>query len=257
MAARLVWGDAALISHRAAAELWSFPGFEPNILEVTIPRDQQPRHVRGVIVHRSRALPIADRTIIDRIPVTTAARTLIDAASLTPQEMLEEALDDALRRGLVSVPRLRWRLSELGHSGRAGITAIRALVASYDGSSAVPESVFERRLLRAMTAGNLPKPVLQHRVKEDGRVVAIVDFAFPSVRVAIEADGYRWHSGRARWKRDLARRNVLTSLGWRVVHITWSDLTANREEMIRRIGIVVAEARNAELNEGRRGAGTP
>jgi very-short-patch-repair endonuclease len=64
---------------------------------------------------------------------------------------------------------------------------------------------------------------------------ARVDFAYPSVHVAIEADGYRWHSGRLKWEHDLERRNSLTALGWGVVHITWTDLMARSEDLIRSI----------------------
>jgi len=69
----------------------------------------------------------------------------------------------------------------------------------------------------------------------------VVDFAFPEARVAIEADGYRWHSGRARWERDLARRNSLTALGWRIVHVTWADLTQDPATLIARIKTVIGE----------------
>lgn len=58
------------------------------------------------------------------------------------------------------------------------------------------------------------------------------------VEEAVEADGYRWHSGRVRWERDRARSNTLTLLGWRVVHVTWTDLT-------RRPDAIVASIRSA------------
>ena len=58
---------------------------------------------------------------------------------------------------------------------------------------------------------------------------------------SIEADGYRCHSGRARWQRDLERGNVLLSrplgtrlgmvpgghrwgLHWQMLHVSWDDL---------------------------------
>lgn len=128
--------------------------------------------------------------------------------------------------------------------GRPGIVAIRSLLDARDPSSAVPRSVFETRLLRVLKAAGLPTPTLQHQVRDDRRVVAIVDFAFPAARLAIEADGYRWHSGRARWEHDLARRNTLTSLGWRVLHMTWTDLTTNPTAMIHRIETALGSHRN-------------
>jgi very-short-patch-repair endonuclease len=247
----LAWGRGAVASHRAAAAIWELPGFGPGVLEITVPRNRRRSQPRDAIVHWRPPLPPADVTVVNAIPITAPARTLIDIASVAARDVVEEALDDALRRKLVSLPRMRWRLAELGHSGRPGIAAIRSLLAARDSSSLVPESVFETRLLRIFRDTGLPKPVLQHRVIDRGRLVAILDFAFPSARVAIEAEGYRWHSGRARWEHDLARRNILTSLGWRVVHVTWSDISSNRRELVQRIEKVLAEAsrgqRSAEL----------
>lgn len=235
IAACLAWGEGALVSHRAAAALWKLPGFDPGPIEITVPRGRHRRHAGGTVAHRLPPLPQADVARVDAIPVTAVARTLIDVAFAASRETLEEALDDALRRKLVSLSRLRWRLSELSQSGRPGIAAMRDVLAARDPSCAVPESVFETRLLRALRSARLPAPVLQHQVRDARRVVAVVDFAFPAARLAVEADGYRWHSGRARWEQDLARRNTLTSLGWRVIHITWADLTTRRTETIHRI----------------------
>ena len=53
----------------------------------------------------------------------------------------------------------------------------------------------------------MPQPDMQFAIKANDRVIAVVDFAYPDARLAIEADGYRWHSGRVRWDRDRARRN--------------------------------------------------
>lgn len=222
MAACLAWGDGSAMSHRAAAALWRLAGFERELVELTVPRHRN--RVGPGIVHRY-VLPPADRAILDAIPVTTPARTLLDLASVAASEMVEEALDDALRRHLTSLSRLRWRLGELGRRGRPGTAAMRTLLDARAPSDVVPESVFERRLLRVLRRARIPEPVVQHRIRDGARTVAIVDFAFPDARLAIEADGYRWHAGRRRWEHDLNRRNALTLLGWRVVHVTWTDLT--------------------------------
>ncbi|MEX2554823.1 MAG: type IV toxin-antitoxin system AbiEi family antitoxin domain-containing protein [Actinomycetota bacterium] len=222
LVACLSWGEGAVVSHRGGAPLWKLAGFAPGPVELTVPRSRH-RAAPG-IVHRGW-LPAVDVTVVDAIPATTPARTLIDLASVVPLEAVEEALDDALRRGIVSIPRLHWRLRELRRRGRPGITVMRRLLEERDRSAPVPDSVFERRLLRTLRRGGLPEPVLQYEVRIGARLVAAIDFAYPSVRLAIEADGYRWHSGRGRWDRDRARGNQLTLLGWRVIHVTWTDLT--------------------------------
>jgi very-short-patch-repair endonuclease len=61
--------------------------------------------------------------------------------------------------------------------------------------------------------------------------LARVDLAYPDVLLAIEADGYRYHSGRVAWQRDLERRNALTSRGWRVIHVTWKDVVLEGERV--------------------------
>lgn len=224
MAASLAWGPEAVISHRSAAALWRMAGFVADLVELIVPRNRR-RALPGII-HRPIALPAGDVTSVDAIPVTTVARTLIDVAGVVPRELLEEALDDALRRKLVSIPRLRWRLQETARMGTPGAAALKALIDARASGEAVPQSVFESRLLRLLRKAGLPEPALQHEIRDNGRLVAVVDFAYPNARLAIEAEGYRWHSGRARFERDLARRNALTGLGWRVIHVAWSDLAA-------------------------------
>ncbi len=71
--------------------------------------------------------------------------------------------------------------------------------------------------------------------------MAVVDFAWPDLRLALEADGFRWHSGRARFDRDRARRNELTLLGWRIIHVTWTDLDERPEKVIESVRRVLAD----------------
>lgn len=242
IAACLAYGSGAAVSHRAAAALWRFPGFEEPVVELTVPRERG--RIPGIIVHRVAPIAKADRTAIGAIVVTTPARTLIDIASIASPNAVEEALDDALRRGLVTIPLLRRRIRDLAVKGRPGIARIRSLLAMREGTVA-PMSVLETRVLRLLRRARLPAPVLQYEVRERRRLVAVVDFAFPHARVAIEADGYRWHGSRARWARDLARRNALTALGWQVVHVTWDDLTTRPRETVATIRATLARARTS------------
>ena len=54
----------------------------------------------------------------------------------------------------------------------------------------------------------------------DGVFVAEVDFAYPDVWLAIEADGYEFHSSRKQWENDRVRQNELVALGWSVLRTT-------------------------------------
>jgi very-short-patch-repair endonuclease len=227
-AATLGWGDGSVISHRSAAPSWRFAGFEPGLVEITVPRHRR-RAIPG-IVHRN-VLFEADVTIHEGIPITTPARTLIDLASVCPTHQVEEALDDALRRKMISIPRIRWRLAEIeGDGGRPGVSLLRSLIDAR-AEGVVSQSVLETHLLRAMASADLPKPTQQYEIRDREGHKAFVDFAFPTEKVAVEADGYRWHSGRIKWQADLTRRNRISSLGWCVIHVTWDDLM-NRPDLV-------------------------
>jgi very-short-patch-repair endonuclease len=165
------------------------------------------------------------------IVASSPTRTLIDIAPLVGREALELALDDALRRGLTSLARMRWRLDEVGVRGRGGAARLRALVKERDPSLAPPESVLERRFLRFLRESQLPAPESQQVIRRDGAFIGRVDFAYPSQRVVIEVDGYQHHSGRLRWEGDLLRRNRLEAAGWRVLNVTSTQLETRGAEV--------------------------
>lgn len=237
-----MWGSGAVIAHRAAAALLSFLGFLPGVVELIVPRGRQRAHDDGVIIHRPMSLPRADITTVDAIPVTTPARTLIDIAAYVPSETLEEVLDDALRRNLVTVAWLRWRLNEIGTARRRGSDVIARLIEARTNADTVPQSVFETRLLRVLRDARLPLPSVQHRIRTH-LGTAVLDFAYVEQRVAIEADGFQWHSGRQQWDHDRERTNALTMLGWIVIRVTWTQLRDRPNEVIEMIGTMLASHR--------------
>jgi very-short-patch-repair endonuclease len=67
--------------------------------------------------------------------------------------------------------------------------------------------------------------VPQYRVADASGEVARVDFAYPGAGIAIEADGFAWHSSRSQFAADRRRRNALTLSGWVVLAFTWDQMT--------------------------------
>jgi hypothetical protein len=234
LAACLAAGDDAIASHRAAARLWGTAGLGQRVVELSVPHARRVT-LPGVRIHRTRDLPRIDLTVRDGIPVTTIERTLIDLAAVAHIDAVEEALDDIVRRRLTTVRRVARRVETLERKGRCGIGAIRLLLEARASGGPVSESTFEIRLLRAIGSAGLPLPVLQYEVRHQGRFVARVDFAYRDAKLAIEADGYGAHAGRARFDRDRARLNALTLLGWRVIHVTWTQLRDEPDTVIAQI----------------------
>jgi very-short-patch-repair endonuclease len=185
-------------------------------------------------VHHVQSLP-SDSIFVAGIATTSPSRTLLDLASVVSPDALQLAVEDALRRGLTSLARLRWCLSTQGGHGRPGTATLRRIVCDYETLKRPTDSGFEARLHQVLSRGGLPVPERQHEIRHRGKVVARVDFAYPRSKLAIEAVSFRWHSGRSAWARDQNRGNAVAALGWRTIAVTWDDLRNEPDSVIRRI----------------------
>jgi very-short-patch-repair endonuclease len=164
-------------------------------------------------------LPEADLTVVEGIPVTAAARTLIDVAGLLPRAQFEDVLDTAIIRRLVMVGRLRSRAEELRAPRGNGCSIVLALLDDRDPGLRQAANVWEAKVLRIVRRFGLPAPAVNHRVRVGGRV-RYLDFAWPDAKVAIEFDGFVPHSTRRVFDDDRARQNDLVADGWTVFRVT-------------------------------------
>jgi hypothetical protein len=219
--ATLSAGPGCVVSHRAAAALHGFDRFPAGPVEVLVDRPYRSRDPR-VRVHSTRRLDDEDVSLVERIPVTTAERTLIDLAASVGRNRLEEALDSGVRDGSVDVDRLRARIAALRKRGRRGIRRIESLVDGAD--HARPTTVLERRFLRAIVQAGLPRPDCQVPVARPDGTRAYVDFLFPGTNVAVEVDGHVAHATRRQRRHDNERANDLVLADLRVLRFTYEQV---------------------------------
>ena len=59
-----------------------------------------------------------------------------------------------------------------------------------------------------------------------------VDVGFPVEKVAIEVDGWAFHSDGEAFQIDRERQNAIALLGWQVLRFTWLDLTEYPERVL-------------------------
>ncbi|WP_333716309.1 endonuclease domain-containing protein [Gordonia sp. (in: high G+C Gram-positive bacteria)] len=52
----------------------------------------------------------------------------------------------------------------------------------------------------------------------------MIDFAFPTEKLAVEIDGFGCHRDVKAFQHDRTRRNRLVAAGWTVLNYTWADL---------------------------------
>lgn len=177
MAAVLLGGPGAMLSHRSAAELWGLLEPIEGPVHVTV-RHGGRRH-DGLHLHRSRHLDQC--AVRDLIQVTTVSRTLLDLAGVGSPAVLRQAFDEADRRGHLR----RAELSRLcaGPTGRPGNGALRALLDKRQVPLARARSRLEERFLRYCRDRGLPIPAVN--VPLAGYEV---DCLWPGERVAVELD---------------------------------------------------------------------
>jgi very-short-patch-repair endonuclease len=243
LAAVLAGGEGTVASHMSAAILWRLdvtaaPGAE---MEVTVRRPRHPRAVPG-IVHRTLDLEPADVEPRQRIPRTTAARTLLDIAGRLGPSELEAALDDAERRGLVWRPHLRWRSQELRRRGRAGVPALDDLLDRTDGRP-LGDSWLEQAAIRHVLGAGLPVPRVQVNRRKAGGGIARVDLFWDDAKLAVELAGHGTHSTRRQRQSDAERAARLGLEGWTVVEFTYEDVVERPDYVIEMVRAYLRQAR--------------
>lgn len=94
-------GPDAVISHDSALALYDLSDLLPSQVHVTVPRTASRRRP-GLCFH-TKGLEPEDITRYEGLPVTTVRRTLVDvAAAGLADEQVEQAIQEAVRRGLVT-----------------------------------------------------------------------------------------------------------------------------------------------------------
>lgn len=177
-----------------------------------------------------------DTTVVDRIPVTTADRTLVDVARSERRIDALALADTALRVGACSPQSLATQLDR--QRGARGIVQARDIVRLADGRA---ESPMESRLRLRVVDGKLPPPEVQYWVcDENGRPVYRLDLAWPEYRLGLEYDGID-HLNKPRQRSDLERRGWLIERGWRLISVTDTDVYRTYSRMLIRVRTLMSE----------------
>jgi very-short-patch-repair endonuclease len=217
-AAALSLQPGAWVSHSTAGRLWGLPAVTGEEIDILVDLDRRVR-MAGVRTHRSQALFSADLTHHLRIPVTSPERTLVDLSATLDEAALGRILDDALRRRLIRLERLRACVGRLGKSPGRRPVLVHALLAARLPGYDPGDSDLETRVLRALVAAGLPVPVQQYRVRLGGRTYRI-DLAYVPEKIAIEPDGWDSHRTRSAFDADRVRANALVLDGWTLLRFT-------------------------------------
>jgi hypothetical protein len=221
-------GRGAVLSHFSAAALWGFIDWDGRHPEVIVPRLGTARRA-GIRVHCSSVVDPRDVMRHDGIPVTSAARTLVDLAAVVNYTLLRRAVRRAQSRRRVSVPQLVATARRLGP--RRGAANLNRILATGPGPT---RSELEDVVLDLLIAGGIRPPDVNKPLLLAGRRV-IPDFRWPEQRVILEADSAAWHDNPIAREDDAERQALLEAHGERVLRVTWLQVVTKPGETLARV----------------------
>jgi very-short-patch-repair endonuclease len=232
VAAVLACGEGAVLSHGDAAALHNLSRAPAGDIHVTAP---QQRRLPGVRCHRARTLDPGDITIIDAIPVTTVARTLLDRAEQLSAQRLRTLLETALRQQVFDLVAIQATIAR--NPGRHGIAPLTEALSRLTDVAPWTQSELERAMLELIRDAGLPEP--QVNVVVDGDVV---DFFWPHHNLVVEVDGWDTHRGRAAFTADRRRDANHTTAGRRVARFVHDDVANRAPTVSAQLSAMLAEA---------------
>lgn len=224
MSVVLAAGGHSVVSHRSAARLLGFDGFDDPrnaVVEVSVSRSFRLDPTVRAVVHHVTPMDPCDVTTVDGFRCTTSPRTLSDLGSVAPATRVRQALTSA-RRSNLDLMFTRDVVERLHRPGQRGTGVLLRLLGSIPWEGQLPATWFEELLALCLDDPALPPIVLQHQiVNSAGEFVARPDIAFPSVRLGLEAHSRRFHFGPDAERLDEDRDLRAALAGWELVYLGW------------------------------------
>lgn len=229
MAACLAAGDGAAASHRSAAALHGFDGYQPGVVEITVPSARRDFRMDGVIVHSSTHWRAEHMDIVAGIPVSAPERTLCTLAARSTEDRVEGALDSAERDRTVDRPDVGDVHGDVRERGRNGVAALGRILDRRVELAGIPHSVLERRMLNLLERHGVALPACQVPVRRPDGHLAYLDFAYRDLGLGIEVDGNVAHATPKQRAADNARANGIALRDIRLLRFTYEQVMREPE----------------------------
>ncbi|OBF26827.1 hypothetical protein [Mycobacterium sp. ACS4331] len=220
-------GEPVPICLGTASAAYGFDTEETRDLHVLTPLGHQLRSSDGLVVHRREGAPLA--TVDGRL-ATAPAWTAIEVARSLRRPRALATLDAALRSSTCDRADLL-RAAQL-QAGRRRIVNVRKLL---ELASPLAESAMESESRLIMHDRGLPAPVLQYEIVDFHGNLWRLDFAWPAQKVAVEYDGFAWHSNPEAFRRDRRKRAALEEMKWTLVSLVDVDVRRTPDATVHRI----------------------
>jgi predicted transcriptional regulator of viral defense system/very-short-patch-repair endonuclease len=228
LAAVFACGPGAVLSHDSAATLWTIKQHWSSPLEVTARSQRRPARLR---VHRSKMLTARDVTVHFGIPVTSPAQTLFDIAGRLDDATLARAFNDLRLARYLSLDEAA-ELLDRHPTARAA----KRLNKHVDGASPHPTRSRDEDDFPAF-ARRYDLPPFEVNTRVAGHEV---DILFREHKLAVELDGWEFHSARTAFEDDRDRDADLLAAGIATVRVTRDRLRLAPDREAARLHAILA-----------------
>lgn len=251
-AAVLGVGRDVAVTHESAALLHGAERLPEEPITLTNPHRWH-HHLTGVLVHQIDDLAPDEVTRIQGLPVSKAARTVVDLGAVRGIGEVGRVADDLVRLRRTSYASINAALLRVARPGKPGIVTVGRMLDERGDGHVPPASELERALFATIDAGGLPAPGRQ--ISLPGRNISgikgIADGGYLDAMVILEADGRRWHSRLAAARADRERDAQAARAGWLTLRFVYEQIVDEPEEVC----AVIADVRAQRLAQlGRRAA---
>jgi very-short-patch-repair endonuclease len=183
------------------------------------------RRVPNVLTHRTLRIVASDITLNRGIPVTNIPRTLVDLAARLDERSLSRACHEAEVVHRTTPDQVESALRRRPSSPGAG--TLRRII---HGGCPITLSELEAGFLERVRDAGLPSP-------RTNRLVGSfrVDCRWPTERLTVELDGFRYHRSRHAWERDREREREARARGDEFRRFSHRDVFEDPRYMLREL----------------------
>jgi very-short-patch-repair endonuclease len=234
LAAVLAVGPGALLSYYSAGWLWGLWTGSPKPIHVTTTVSRHHPTPKGLTRHRARHVSDADRALVEGIPVTSVARTLLDLAWKLRADQLRRVLERVEDLKLLDLEAIHEVIER--NEGHRGAKRLRHALAIYE-KPIWARSEFERRFVDRLVAAGLPRPATGWN-----EVGYELDIYWPDRRFGVELDAYETHGTRDAFERDHDRDLAFALAGVRTVRVSERQFDREPDAIVDRVATLLARA---------------
>ncbi len=218
-------GPQAMLSHESALinlellneKFLSLRNGQGVSYHATLPRYSR-RRINSSLHRSVYENKILKRTVVNAIPQVPVECAIIESAQHLPTKIFSSVADNAIRRELTSAKKIQATLNSL-HSGPGrSKSRVKNILEGYLISLAEYkkiESALEARIFRILSQITTEKIIPQYKVGHYR-----IDLAIPSLKIAVEIDGFAYHADRIAFDADKNRQNYIVARGWTVLRFT-------------------------------------